>query len=506
MSEAIQGVPPAPPPTAPRDAAVVVLHRWHGLRGDERAVYWVKRESSLRFAGGFWAFPGGRVDPDDARVRVTGGGGAAVAIAAAARELFEETGVLKATGAERLDQHTLEELRRSLLANSLAFSSLLSSYGLSLDAADFVAAGRWVTPASHAVRFDTRFFLVEAPAGQRAQVWKGELESGEWVRPEDALARWRTGQALLHPPNLHVLRVLDRCSDPKVAREQLLRPPLVDAEHCPLCAELQEGVVSFPLRTPTLPPATHTSAYVLGTGRCLVVDPGSGDPVELGRLVAYLERRAAPPLAVVLTHHHADHVGGVQALSARLGLAVWAHRETAARLRVPVDRHLDEGDTIDLDGPWPMRWRVLHTPGHTRGHLTLVEERSRAAVVGDMVAGQGTIVIDPPEGDMAEYMRQLERLKAHVGTLYPAHGPAIPDGVAKLDEYLAHRRWREEKVLGALTAMKRPATVGELMPLAYDEVPVFVWPVAERSTLAILQKLRLEGRAAFDGQRWSPRG
>jgi len=149
-----------------------------------------------------------------------------------------------------------------------------------------------------------------------------------------------------------------------------------------------------------------------------------------------------------------------------------------------------------------MRWRVLHTPGHTQGHLCLVDEESRAAVVGDMVAGLGTIVIDPPEGDMAEYVRQLERLKAQVGTLYPAHGPPIPDGVAKLDEYLAHRRWREGKLLAALAALGRPVELGELVPLAYDDVAAFVWPIAERSTHAILEKLRREGRARLEGGRW----
>jgi 8-oxo-dGTP pyrophosphatase MutT (NUDIX family) len=196
MSEGIEGVPRAPAPPPPWDAAVVVLYR-HGPQGGE--VYWLKREASLRFAGGFYAFPGGRVEGDD---------GSPGLLAAAARELFEETGVLKARGAERLEQGTLDELRRQVLAQTLPFSALLASHRLSLERADFLSAGRWVTPASLPIRFDARFFLVEAPQGQQAQVWKGELESGEWIRPSQALARWREGTALLHPPNLHVMQVM----------------------------------------------------------------------------------------------------------------------------------------------------------------------------------------------------------------------------------------------------------------------------------------------------------
>jgi glyoxylase-like metal-dependent hydrolase (beta-lactamase superfamily II) len=120
-----------------------------------------------------------------------------------------------------------------------------------------------------------------------------------------------------------------------------------------------------------------------------------------------------------------------------------------------------------------------------------------------MVAGIGTIIIDPPEGDMAEYLRQLERLKDLVAVIYPAHGPAIPLGPAKLDEYLLHRRWREEKVRAAMEQLARPATSDELVPLAYDDVVAFVWPIAERNTAAILEKLLAEGRARREAGQWS---
>jgi endoribonuclease LACTB2 len=122
-------------------------------------------------------------------------------------------------------------------------------------------------------------------------------------------------------------------------------------------------------------------------------------------------------------------------------------------------------------------------------------------VAGDMVAGFGTIVIDPPEGDMAVYLAQLQRL-IDVGarTLYPSHGAPIPDGPGKLNEYLVHRAWREQKVLAALSEVALPLET--VVERAYDDVASVVLPIAERSTLAILEKLAAERKAAREGQAW----
>jgi glyoxylase-like metal-dependent hydrolase (beta-lactamase superfamily II)/8-oxo-dGTP pyrophosphatase MutT (NUDIX family) len=480
------------PPEA-RPSAVVVLYR---RAGEGVEVFWVKRGKALRFAGGFYAFPGGKLDAADAEVPVRGATGEEAALrSAAARELFEEAGVLVAEGTEALAPERLAELRRELLAGKRGWGELLSTEGLALRAEDFRAAGRWVTPPSQPVRFDTRFYLVEAPAHARAEWWPGELAEGAWVTPAKALARWGDGSALLHPPALHAFQVLGAFTDEADARARMLTPP-----YCPGYVaqriEFQQGVRVMALETPTLPPAAHTNAYVLGNGELLIVDPGASDVKQYAKLLSLLsglKSEGFRPVAVVLTHHHGDHIGGARAVKERLGVPLWCHARTADRLDFPVERLLEDGEVLELAGDVPQRWRVLHTPGHAQGHVCLVDERSRAAVVGDMVAGVGTIVIDPPEGNMREYLTQLARLRDWpVSTLYPAHGSPIPEGPAKLQEYLDHRALRESLILQAVPP--EGASLAQVVATAYADTPPLLHPVAERSALATLEKLMEEGR------------
>lgn len=510
MSEPMARLPPPPPfaPARPRDAAAVVLFRrvssTSAPGGSETEVFWLKRERQLKFAGGFYAFPGGRCDASDAAIPVAGATGLDAALrVTAARELFEETGVLVAVGAEGLDAQTLAQLRRALLDKSLPFDALLGRHGLTLRAQDFIEAGRWLTPDFSPARFDARFFLVEAPAAQRAEVWPGELSEGDWIAPRAALARWEAGSALLHPPNQHAMQVLSVPASVEQWAAQLRAPPRC-ANFIPWRIEFQRGVRIFPLRTDTLPPATHTNCYVLGNGELLVVDPGTADAGECERLahmVRELLDEGARVKAVILTHHHGDHASGAERVASLLSAPIWCHEKTADRLppNLPVARFLVDGEVLELDGVPPMRWRVLHTPGHARGHLCLFDEASRAAVVGDMVAGVGTIVIDPPEGDMAEYLSQLRRLAAlGVRALHPAHGPTVVDGEAKLEEYLHHREVREQQVLAALG--DAPKSLEAVVEVAYADTPPFLHPLAERSAEAVLLKLVAEGRAVRSEQ------
>lgn len=197
------------------------------------------------------------------------------------------------------------------------------------------------------------------------------------------------------------------------------------------------------VRTPTVPPATHTNCYRFGR---TVIDPASPYPDEQKRLATW----AGDIDTILLTHHHHDHIGGVADLVERTGAKVYAH--TDAQVSFPVDVRLEDGDVVDT-GVGTLR--CLYTPGHADGHLCFLHQETGDIVAGDMVAGFGTIVLIEPEGHLATYLSSLERLLPLAGRLLPAHGPALPDGPAVLAQYIAHRHARTAQIAAALVGGPR---------------------------------------------------
>jgi glyoxylase-like metal-dependent hydrolase (beta-lactamase superfamily II) len=267
--------------------------------------------------------------------------------------------------------------------------------------------------------------------------------------------------------------------------------------------ELSSSLQLFAARTPTLPPATHTNSYALGGRDVVLVEPATPYEDEQRAWIAWARGLASQGrrlVALVATHHHEDHVGGLDALADALEAPVWAHDATVERLppatRARVTRRLVDGDTFVLEGPRDEAWRVLHTPGHAWGHVCLLEERSRAVVVGDMVASVGTILIAPGDGDMQVYLAQLERLAAlDASVALPAHGEPIDAPTTLFRKYIAHRLAREQKVLEAVQkAGAAGAIAAALVPDAYADTPVHVWPLAKLSLEMHLEKLEREGR------------
>lgn len=273
-------------------------------------------------------------------------------------------------------------------------------------------------------------------------------------------------------------------------------------------AELQvldPGVWRAPLRTPTLPPATATNTLIVGTRRLAVIEPATPHADEQAALDAVLAGRAAAGaevVAVLVTHHHGDHTGYAFALARRLGAPIYAHALTAARLDFPVDITLGDGDRLELGDGYVLR--ALFTPGHAPGHLVYCEERTGIAYAGDLVAGVGTILIDPADGgDMSAYLDSLTRLAAVAPTaIVPAHGPVIDAPRACIDRYLTHRRQREARILAAVHA--GAAEVPELLASAYSDTPREIWWLAERSLEAHLVKLAAEGLVRRETGRVAP--
>jgi glyoxylase-like metal-dependent hydrolase (beta-lactamase superfamily II)/ADP-ribose pyrophosphatase YjhB (NUDIX family) len=395
----------------------------------------------MMFQAGFYAFPGGKLDPDeDDRV-------------CAARELFEESGAR-------------------------------------IDASALVDVGRWLTPAFSPRRFDTRFFLAECPEGEDARVASEEHDSGEWIRPQDAVNRWMEGQILLASPVLHALRCLSEGLENIESR--LKASPYAGGDPT-FEIEMKPGIVLVPLRTPTLPPATHTNCYVIGGDEVIVIDPASPYEEEQALLDRALAKRNVRE--IWLTHLHRDHVSGANHLRQKLGVKVAAHPITARDLQgvVTVDRLFGENEKLQLDGTPGWTLNVLHTPGHARGHVCIFESRSGSLVTGDLMAGLGTIVIDPPEGHMATYLDSLRRMQElPVNSLFPAHGPVMANAKARIQEYIDHRLGRERRILEAWKAGRHNSA--DIVKEVYTDVPVEMHALAERSVSAHLEKLQEEGR------------
>jgi ribonuclease/clavin/mitogillin len=491
----------------PRHAAAVILLR----NPADPELFWVRRQPHLSFLGGFHSFPGGRMGRED------DAGLAGVAADApeadrldaalrlcALRELHEETGVALG-GAVPPGTPFLDAVRGG-------------AFRPALDA--LVPAGRWVTPPFSPARFDTHFYLAWCPTGAQPVVDDGELADGEWIRPDAALERWSEGNALLAPPALYAVRGLaaaaleaagnDAPLDLAEAARHLTGTP--EAGGGPVSRiEMRPGFFLFPLVTRTLPPATHTNAFLVGGASLILVDPGSDDPGEITRLLDFIERLAGEGRSVReiwLTHHHPDHVGGVAAVATRLGVPVRAHPLTAERLAglgVPVRPDLVDGHAAALSGHPGWRLTVVHTPGHAVGHCAFFEAVSGTLIAGDMVSGVGFILIDPPEGDMTDYLASLDRLAAlGASALFPSHGPPTAGVAALLTGYKAHRLEREGKVTAAL-AEGTARTIEDMLPSVYDDVAPELHGLARRSLLAHLVKLEREGHVVRRDERWQRR-
>jgi glyoxylase-like metal-dependent hydrolase (beta-lactamase superfamily II)/8-oxo-dGTP pyrophosphatase MutT (NUDIX family) len=484
------------PANTPKDAAAVILLR-HDTDPDNPEVFWVQRSFKLAFLGGFHAFPGGQIDAGDAEVDVRNAPNpqTAAMISGAARELFEELGVLAVRGGETLTKGQRASLLDDLEAGRMTWPDLLRHYELYLDADDFTYVGRWVTPPFNSRRFDTWFFLVKCPPKQEPNVIAGELESGEWRTARDAYDRWMRDLVVAVPPTLHALRTLGEGITPDLVERFLSIPEAHGQPERRIT--FRPNYLCFPVRTPTRPPATHTCCYIVHNSKeMLVFDPGSPYEEEQRALAECIDDMIGEGRRVreiILTHLHPDHVGGVNALQEHLGghVPVAAHAQTAKALSdVHVDRLIEDNDVITLKGEPVIHLRALHTPGHALGHLCFHDEPRGVLMTGDNIVGVGSVLIDPPQGNMREYLNSLERLLAlpMLTVLLGGHGPAVATPYQKIIEYITHRVERELNILAAVR--EGASTPKEIVARVYADVSPKAHAMAERAVLAHLEKLR----------------
>ncbi|MBL8306114.1 MAG: MBL fold metallo-hydrolase [Rubrivivax sp.] len=486
------------------------------------------------------AFTLGPGDVEASRLLGVAEGGLDFGIAAV-RETFEEVGLLLAAGSASPD--LLHDWRTRLQRGDAGAAEFCAATGLKLDLRELVYFAHWLTPPGPGKRFDTRFFAVAAPAGQVAEADGTESLELMWLTPAAALAPalglkllpvtrvllqrmtgfTRVGEALAALRSAGpVSQVMPRRAIGPQGETVVLPHEYAYAEvarldpegrgdvHAMLvagrAARLSPRVVRVTAPNPGPMTGPGTNSYLVGDGtRCTVIDPG---PVSEEHLAALLAAAPGRIERILVTHTHRDHSPGARALAQATGAPVWgrvaAHPawqdESFSAVHAP-----QHGERIDVGADATLR--VLHTPGHASNHLCFLLEEEQLLFTGDHVMQGSTVVINPPDGDMAVYLRSLNALlDEDLQWLAPGHGFLVAEPQAVLRSLIAHRLKREARVLAALRAAG-PAPLEALVPHAYADVAATLHGVAQRSLLAHLLKLQAEGAAAHDvaSDAWSAR-
>jgi glyoxylase-like metal-dependent hydrolase (beta-lactamase superfamily II) len=227
-----------------------------------------------------------------------------------------------------------------------------------------------------------------------------------------------------------------------------------------------------------------TNTYLVGIDEIAIIDPGPDDADHLEAIAGCGGDRIR---WILCTHTHPDHAPGAAALKERTGAEVVAFGN---RDGLKVDRRIGQGDRIEAT---EFRLTAHHTPGHASNHLCYVLEEERMLFTGDHVMQGSTVVIKPPDGDMAAYLESLERLKVlRLKSIAPGHGHLIEDPKPMLQWYIDHRLAREQMVFDALKA-RGTAKIDVLVPEIYTDVDPDRYPVARHTVHAHLLKLAAEG-------------
>jgi glyoxylase-like metal-dependent hydrolase (beta-lactamase superfamily II)/8-oxo-dGTP pyrophosphatase MutT (NUDIX family) len=537
-------------PAAPRAAATTLVVR---ERDGALEVLMLRRSLQASFMPGAYVFPGGAVDAADAdaadRCDETASqvasrlAGATLADAVAAlRECFEECGLWLGTQ-HAIDAQRLAEARPKLHAGATAaeVSRLLDE---PLRTSALWPFSHWVTPIDLPKRFDARFFVALEPHGQEPSVDEGETTTLVWVRPQAALdgaidVEFATASQLRVLAKLGSLDALlayvrsSRAIEPVHPRVALdaagKRRILVTADHAyaevqrldphggaGVCCDIVPGrAVRLSLRVQrlTAPNAgmmtgPGTNSYLVGDDAgYVVVDPGPPMAEHVDALMTATGGRIA---AILVTHTHRDHSPGAALLAARSGAPCFGlpaplgarQDESFVPSRRPADDEVLRFGDVEL--------RAIHTPGHASNHVCWWFDEERMLFTGDHLMQGSTVVIDPPDGDMGAYLASLRALPARLPALQwlaPGHGFLVARPFDAIAHLVKHRLAREAKVLAAFERAGRVADGAALLPLVYDDVPAALHPVATRSLLAHLVKLRDDGVVVQRGHdRWERTG
>ncbi len=263
--------------------------------------------------------------------------------------------------------------------------------------------------------------------------------------------------------------------------------------------ELAVGVRRLLAPNPSMMTGPGTNTYLLGSKEIAVIDPGPAMPKHVD---AIQELADAPIKWILVTHTHPDHSPAAALLAKATGAKQFGRMPPKGRHQDQTfkpDHMLADGGTFQTE---EFSLQVIHTPGHASNHLCYLHKGHNLLLTGDHIINGSTVVIDPPDGSMGDYLRSLERLKEiSMDAILPGHGEIMEQPQEAVDWLINHRLQREKKIIGVLRDQP-DSTSRELVPRVYEDVDEKLHELAEHSLLAHLIRLEEELRASMENGRW----